>query len=78
MVFSCRRPRFHHVVSTREQRRLNSEAKITRFNEIVGPRQEIQRLNALNTQMMQTEDKQISLTDPNARSMATRSRQWAV
>jgi hypothetical protein len=26
--------------------------------------------------MMQTEDKQISLTDPDARSMATRSRQW--
>jgi hypothetical protein len=32
-------------------------------------RQEIQRLNALNSEMMQTEDKQISLTDPDARSM---------
>ena len=37
-------------------------------------RQEIQRLNGLNTQMMQTEDKQISLTDPDARSMATSGR----
>jgi hypothetical protein len=31
-------------------------------------------LNALNAQMMQTEDKQISLTDPDARSMATSGR----
>jgi hypothetical protein len=29
-------------------------------------RQKIQRLNALNTQMMQTEDKQISLMPPKA------------
>src|SRR3982074_2066777 len=51
------------------------EAKITRLNEkIVALRQEIQRLNGLNTQMMQTEDKQISLTDPDARSMATSGR----
>src|SRR5476651_1517701 len=51
------------------------EAKITRLNEkIAALRQEIQRLNALNTQMMQTEDKQISLTDPDARSMATSGR----
>src|SRR5260221_9118011 len=65
-------------------RRLNSadrqgeavpEAKITRLNEKIATlRQEIQRLNALNTQMMQTEDKQISLTDPDARSMATSGR----
>ena len=34
-------------------------------------RQEIKRLNGLNTKMMPTEDKQISLTDPDARSMAT-------
>jgi hypothetical protein len=32
------------------------------------------RLNGLNTQMMQTEDKQISLADPDARSMATSGR----
>src|ERR1700678_2402745 len=51
------------------------EAKITRLNEkIAALRQEIQRLNALNTQMMRTEDKQISLTDPDARSMATSGR----
>jgi hypothetical protein len=42
----------------------------TRLNEkIVALRREIPRLNALNTQIMRTEDKQISLTDPDARSM---------
>jgi hypothetical protein len=51
------------------------EAKVTRLNEKIATlRQEIQRLNALNTQMMQTQDKQISLTDPDARSMATSGR----
>jgi hypothetical protein len=51
------------------------EAKIARLNEKIATlRQEIQRLNALNGQMMQTEDKQISLTDPGARSMATSGR----
>ena len=51
------------------------EAKITRLNEkIAALREEIQRLNGLNTVMMQTEDKQISLTDPDARSMATSGR----
>jgi hypothetical protein len=51
------------------------EARITRLNEKIAMlRQEIQRLNALNAQMMQTEDKQISLTDPDARSMATSGR----
>jgi hypothetical protein len=51
------------------------EAKITGLNEKIATlREEIQRLNGLNTQMMQTEDKQISLTDPDARSMATSGR----
>src|SRR5438309_2337600 len=51
------------------------EAKITRLNaKMATRRHEIQRLNALNTLMMQTEDKQISLTDPDARSMATSGR----
>jgi hypothetical protein len=51
------------------------EAKITRLNEkIAALRQEIQRLNALNSEMMLSEDKQISLTDPDARSMATSGR----
>src|SRR5262249_45353174 len=34
-------------------------------------KEEIVRLNAINAQMMESEDKQISLTDPDARSMAT-------
>src|SRR6202795_4755461 len=51
------------------------EAKITRLNEKIATlRGEIQRLNGLNTLMMRTEDKQISLTDPDARSMATSGR----
>src|SRR5437879_8079021 len=51
------------------------EAKITRLNEKIATlRQEIQRLNALSAQMMQTEATQTSLTDPDARSMATSGR----
>jgi hypothetical protein len=49
--------------------------KIIQLNaKIATLRQEIQRLNSLNTLMMQTKDKQISLTDSDARSMATSSR----
>ncbi len=51
------------------------KAKITRLAEKIATlRQESQRLNALNSEMMQTEDGQISLTDPDARSMATSGR----
>jgi hypothetical protein len=51
------------------------EAKITRLKEKIATlREEIERLNVLNARMMQTEDKQISLTDPDARSMATSGR----
>jgi transposase len=51
------------------------EAKVARLNEKIAIlRREIGRLNSLNAQMMQTEDKQISLTDPDARSMATSGR----
>ena len=51
------------------------EAKITRLKEkITTLRVEIERLNALNAEMMKTEDKQISMTDPDARSMATSGR----
>jgi len=51
------------------------EAKTTRLKEKIATlRQEIERLNALNAQMMASEDKQISLTDPDARSMATSSK----
>ena len=52
------------------------ETKITRLNDKIATlrQEEVQRLNGLNTLMMQTEDKQISLTDPDARSMATNGR----
>jgi len=47
-------------------------AKITRLKDKVAKlKEEIVRLNAINDQMMKSEDKQISLTDPDARSMAT-------
>jgi len=51
------------------------EAKITRLKEKIAKlREETERLNALNARMMASEDKQISLTDPDARSMATSGR----
>ena len=34
-------------------------------------KEEIVRLNVINAEMMRSEDKQISLTDPDARSIAT-------
>jgi transposase len=48
------------------------EAKVTRLkSKIEKLQEEIVRLNAINTEMLASEDKQISLTDPDARSMAT-------
>src|SRR6202167_3476242 len=48
------------------------EAKITRLKEKIAKlREETEHLNALNARMMASEDKQISLSDPDARSMAT-------
>ena len=48
------------------------EAKVTHLNsKIEKLKEEIVRLNAINTEMMASEDEQISLTDPDARSMAT-------
>jgi hypothetical protein len=48
------------------------EAKVVRLRgKIEKLKEEIVRLNAINAQMMESEDKQISLTDPDARSMAT-------
>jgi transposase len=48
------------------------EAKVARFKDkIVKLNEEIARLNAINADMIKSEDKQISLTDPDARSMAT-------
>src|SRR5262244_1289831 len=48
------------------------EAKIVRLKDKIEKlKEEIVRLNAINAEMMKSEDKQISLTDPDARSMAT-------
>jgi transposase len=48
------------------------EAKVARLKDkIVKLKEEVARLNAINAEMMKSEDKQISLTDPDARSMAT-------
>jgi len=50
-------------------------AKTDRLKEkIVRLKQEMQRLEQLKTQMLETPDQQISLTDPDARSMATSGR----
>jgi transposase len=48
------------------------EAKVARFKDkIVKLNEEIARLSVINAEMMKSKDKQISLTDPDARSMAT-------
>src|ERR1700716_3077332 len=48
------------------------EAKVARpKDKIEKLKEEIVRLNAINAEMMKSEDKQVSLTDPDARSMAT-------
>ena len=48
------------------------EAKVVRLKDKIAKlREEVARLNAINADMMKSEDKQISLTDPDARSMAT-------
>ena len=48
------------------------EAKTARLkSKIEKLKEEIVRLNAINAGMMKSEDKQVSLTDPDARSMAT-------
>ena len=48
------------------------EAKVARLkSKIEKLKEEIVRLNAINAEMMRSEDRQISLTDPDARSMAT-------
>ena len=50
-------------------------ARTDRLKEkIVRLKQEMQRLEQLKTQMLETPDQQISLTDPDARSMATSGR----
>ena len=48
------------------------EAKVARLKDKIEKlKEETVRLNAINAEMMKREDKQISLTDPDARSMAT-------
>jgi transposase len=48
------------------------EAKVARLRDKIEKlKEEIVRLNAINAEMMKSEDRQISLTDPDARSMAT-------
>src|SRR6266436_9207418 len=48
------------------------EVKVARLKSKIDKlKEEIVRLNAINAEMMKSEDKQISLTDPDARSMAT-------
>ncbi len=51
------------------------ESRVTRLHEKIDKlREEMDRLNALDVQMMASPDEQISLTDPDARSMATSGR----
>jgi len=48
------------------------EAKVARLKDKLAKlKQEVVRLTAIKEEMMQSEDKQVSLTDPDARSMAT-------
>lgn len=48
------------------------EAKVSHLKDKIEKLQgEIVRLNAINAEMLASEDKQVSLTDPDARSMAT-------
>jgi len=48
------------------------EVKVARLKDKIRKlKEEVTRLNAINAEMMKSEDKQISLTDPDARSMAT-------
>ena len=50
-----------------------AEAETVRLQDKISAlKEEMQRLQALETQMLETPDKQISLTDPDSRSMKTR------
>ena len=54
-------------------------AKVTRLREKVAKlKEEIARLNVINGELQASPDKQISLTDPDARSMATSGRDTGI
>jgi hypothetical protein len=56
----------------RQEPSLASETKTSRLQEKIGKlKGEMQRLHGLKARMLATPDQQISLTDPDARSMAT-------
>ena len=59
----------------RQEASLAQETKIKRLTDKIAKlKQEMQRLKALETEMLAVPDQQISLTDPDARSMATSGR----
>src|ERR1700737_2792191 len=59
----------------RQEPSLARTTKSTRLTEKIAKlKEEMQRLKALDVQMLATPDQQISLTDPDARSMATSGR----
>jgi len=61
------------IASSDRQDDLTSKGKTNRLeNKIKQLKKEIKQLNKLETQLQATPDKQISLTDPDARSMITR------
>ncbi len=66
----------HQLDSADRQEPSTAQAcRIDRLQEKIGKfREEMQRLKALEVQMLDTPDRQISLTDPDARSMATSGR----
>jgi transposase len=66
----------HHLDSAdRQEASLARETKIERLNDKIAKlKQEMQRLRALEAERLATPDQQISLTDPDARSMATSGR----
>ena len=69
--------RYLHQLDTadREEPSLGRTVKTTRLKEkIVKLKEEVQRLKALEVRMLAAPDEQISLTDPDARSMATSGR----
>ena len=59
----------------RQEPSLAQSMRTTRLKEKIGKlKEEMERLKALDAQRCETEDQQISLTDPDARSMATSGR----